>query len=78
MILKDSSAYNIQWSGAQPVFIDIPSFELLRQGEPWVGYRQFCELFLYPADAAGLQGRRLPPLAARQHRRHPRRGAAAG
>ena len=44
MILKDSSAYNIQWRGIQPVFIDIPSFEVLRRGEPWVGYRQFCDV----------------------------------
>ena len=48
MILKDSSAYNIQWTGVNPVFIDIPSFEILPPGEPWVGYRQFCQLFLYP------------------------------
>lgn len=48
MILKDSSAYNIQWLGVRPVFIDIPSFEVLPPGEPWVGYRQFCQLFLYP------------------------------
>ena len=48
MILKDSSAYNIQWQGVNPVFIDIPSFEILPPGEPWVGYRQFCQLFLYP------------------------------
>lgn len=48
LVLKDSSAYNMQWRGAQPVFIDIPSFEVLADGEPWVGYRQFCELFLYP------------------------------
>src|SRR5690606_2940049 len=31
MILKDSSAYNVQWNGVRPVFIDIPSFEPLRQ-----------------------------------------------
>lgn len=48
MILKDSTPYNIQWQGTQPVFIDIPSFEPLERGAPWVGYRQFCELFLYP------------------------------
>ena len=56
MILKDSSAYNIQWRGTQPVFIDIPSFEVLRQGEPWVGYRQFCELFLYPLMMQAYRG----------------------
>ena len=48
MILKDATPYNVQWIGARPVHIDIPSFEPLRPGAPWVGYRQFCELFLYP------------------------------
>ncbi len=48
LILKDSSAFNFQWQGVQPVFIDIPSFERLVSGEPWVGYRQFCQMFLYP------------------------------
>ena len=48
MILKDASSFNLQWQGSQPVFIDIPSFERLSPGEPWVGYRQFCQLFLYP------------------------------
>jgi SAM-dependent methyltransferase len=48
MILKDASPYNVQWRGAQPVFIDVGSFEHLREGEPWAGYRQFCLLFLYP------------------------------
>jgi hypothetical protein len=46
--LKDASPYNVQFRGAQPVFVDVGSFEPLREGEPWVGYRQFCELFLYP------------------------------
>jgi ribosomal protein L11 methylase PrmA len=48
MILKDSSHFNFQWQGAQPIFIDTASFEVLRKGEPWVGYRQFCEMFLFP------------------------------
>jgi hypothetical protein len=47
-ILKDSSPYNVQWRGSRPVFVDVGSFEPLREGEPWVGYRQFCMLFLYP------------------------------
>ena len=47
-VLKDSSPYNVQWCGARPVFIDVGSFERLPQGEPWVGYRQFCMLYLYP------------------------------
>jgi hypothetical protein len=48
LILKDSSPYNVQFRGARPVFIDVGSFERLREGEPWAGYRQFCMLFLYP------------------------------
>nr|MDT0657439.1 class I SAM-dependent methyltransferase [Micromonospora sp. DSM 115978] len=45
---KDGSAYNLQWRGAAPVFIDIGSFEPVRDGEPWAGYRQFCQTMLYP------------------------------
>ena len=47
-VLKDSSAYNVQWQGVRPLHIDVGSFEKWKVGEPWVGYRQFCELFLYP------------------------------
>ena len=46
--LKDASAYNIQWKGASPVFVDVASFYKRAEGEPWVGYRQFCQMFLYP------------------------------
>ena len=46
--LKDATPYNVQFRGADPVFIDVGSFEELREGEPWVGYRQFCMLYLYP------------------------------
>ncbi|HSC90110.1 MAG TPA: hypothetical protein VLB86_00500 [Gaiellaceae bacterium] len=48
LILKDSTPYNVQFRGAAPVFVDVGSFEQLRDGEPWAGYRQFCMLFLYP------------------------------
>jgi SAM-dependent methyltransferase len=48
MSLKDASAYNVQWKGATPVFVDVPSFYKRTAGEPWVGYRQFCQMFLYP------------------------------
>jgi len=41
MILKDSTPYNVQFRGSKPVFVDIGSFERLREGAPWVGYRQF-------------------------------------
>jgi hypothetical protein len=48
LVLKDSTPYNVQFRGSRPVFVDIGSFERLREGEPWVGYRQFCMLYLYP------------------------------
>src|SRR5690606_31348620 len=48
VMAKDASPYNVQFVGALPVFIDVGSFELQREGEPWYGYRQFCQLFLYP------------------------------
>ena len=47
MTLKDGSAFNIQWIGPTPLFIDIASFEPAT-GAPWAGYRQFCQTFLYP------------------------------
>ena len=48
LILKDASPYNVQFRGARPVFIDVGAFERLRPEELWVGYRQFCMLYLYP------------------------------
>ena len=48
LMLKDATPYNVQFIGARPVFVDVGSFEPLREGEPWAGYRQFCMLFLYP------------------------------
>jgi SAM-dependent methyltransferase len=46
--MKDGSAYNLQWRGAAPEFIDVGSFEPAKAGEPWAGYRQFCQTLLYP------------------------------
>ncbi len=46
--IKDGTAYNVQWVGTRPVFIDVSSFERLVIGQPWAGYRQFCQTFLYP------------------------------
>jgi SAM-dependent methyltransferase len=46
--LRDASAYNIQFRGGRPVFIDTLSFEPRDEGAPWIAYRQFCEHFLVP------------------------------
>ncbi|MCH2172960.1 class I SAM-dependent methyltransferase [Myxococcota bacterium] len=46
--LKDASAYNVQFLGGRPVFIDTLSFEAYAEGRPWVAYQQFCTHFLAP------------------------------
>ncbi len=46
--LSDASAYNVQFRGARPVFIDLLSLRRYRDGEFWAGHRQFCEQFLNP------------------------------
>ena len=48
MTTKDATPYNVQFVGVDPVFVDIGSFESHNSGEPWWGYRQFCQMFLYP------------------------------
>ena len=49
MILKDCSAYNIQFRDCKPTFIDTLSFDKYVEGKPWVApYRQFCRHFLAP------------------------------
>src|SRR3954447_15854330 len=61
LILKDSTPYNVQFRGAQPTFIDIGSFEQLPPGEPWVGYPQFCMLYLYPLMLQAYKGVSFQP-----------------
>lgn len=60
--LKDASPYNIQFVDAKPIFIDIPSFEPLSEGEPWAGYRQFCEMFLFPLFVQAYKGCDFQPF----------------
>jgi hypothetical protein len=61
LVLKDSTPYNVQFRGARALFVDVGSFERLRQGEPWAGYRQFCMLYLYPLLLQALNGVRFQP-----------------
>jgi SAM-dependent methyltransferase len=60
-VIKDGTPYNVQWQGSRPVFVDVGSFERLREGEPWVGYRQFCTLFLYPLMLQAYRGTPFQP-----------------
>ena len=48
MSLKDASAYNIQFQNGRAIFIDTLSFEIYKEGSPWIAYRQFCQHFLSP------------------------------
>ncbi len=51
----------MQWRGARPVFVDVGSFERLAEGRPWLGYRQFCMLFLYPLMLQAYKGLPFQP-----------------
>lgn len=62
MSLKDSSAYNIQFSKGKPVLIDTLSFEKYSEGLPWVAYRQFCQHFLAPLVLMSYKDIRLSQL----------------
>ncbi|MBW2472531.1 MAG: methyltransferase [Deltaproteobacteria bacterium] len=46
--MKDATPFNIQFVRGRPIFIDVGSFEPYRNGEPWIGYRQFTRQFLFP------------------------------
>ena len=59
--LKDASAYNVQFIGSRPIFIDTLSFEVLQNG-PWVAFSQFCRHFLYPLMLASKIDLRMTTL----------------
>jgi len=61
LTLKDATPYNVQFRGSEPVFIDVGSFEPLREGEAWAGYRQFCMLYLYPLLLQAYRGISFQP-----------------
>ncbi len=65
MTLKDASAYNVQFRQGNPVIIDTLSFERYRDGEPWQGYRQFCQHFLGPLALMSHRDVRLGGLLSR-------------
>lgn len=62
MILKDASAFNVQFLNGKPIFIDTLSFERYRAGEPWRGYRQFCQHFLAPLALMAYRDARLAQI----------------
>jgi len=62
MILKDCSAYNIQFFQGKAILIDSLSFEKYEEGQFWNGYKQFCEHFLAPLSLMSHKDIRLGQL----------------
>lgn len=62
MILKDASAFNVQFHYGHPIFIDTLSFTRYEEGTPWIAYRQFCQHFLAPLALMALTDIRLSKL----------------
>jgi hypothetical protein len=62
MILKDASAYNMQFYKGKPILIDSLSFDIYEAGKPWLAYRQFCQHFLAPLALASYVDIRLLKL----------------
>ncbi len=60
--LKDATAYNIQFLGCRPIFIDIPSIAKYVPGTPWLGYTQFCQQFLFPLAVTAHKGIPFQPF----------------
>ena len=54
--LKDASAFNVQFINTRPIFIDVLSFTEYKEGEPFIGYKQFCEHFLAPLCLSAYAG----------------------
>ena len=54
--LIDANAYNIQFFGSKPIFIDILSIKEYEDGEYWHGHKQFCENFLNPLILTSKKG----------------------
>lgn len=52
MVLRDASAYNVQFRGTRPVFVDTLSFGRRVGDQPWTAYGQFCRHFLAPLALA--------------------------
>lgn len=46
--LSDATAFNMQFRGTKPLFIDSLSLRIYDEGEFWAGHRQFCEQFVNP------------------------------
>jgi len=62
MTLKDASAYNMQFLKGKPILIDTLSFQIYKENQPWIAYRQFCQHFLAPLSLMSSRDIRLGQL----------------
>jgi SAM-dependent methyltransferase len=63
--LRDASAFNVQFRGHKPIFIDTLSFARTDLGRPWQAYGQFCRHFVGPLALRALVDPRLAELQQR-------------
>jgi ribosomal protein L11 methylase PrmA len=66
--LKDATPYNIQFLKSKPIFIDMGSIEKYNGEAIWYGYKQFCEMFLYPlilCDSLKINLQDIYPITSR-------------
>jgi hypothetical protein len=54
--LRDASAFNVQFTGVRPRFIDLLSFAPYVDGGLWIGHRQFLNQFVHPLLLTHLKG----------------------
>ncbi len=55
-VLEETSAYNIQFIGKNPIFIDMLAIDFYREGQAWDGHKQFCQQFLNPLLLRSIKG----------------------
>lgn len=60
--IKDASAYNVLFEGAEPVFVDLGSLAAYEADTAWIAYGQFCDHFLAPLLLESYKGVRFQPL----------------
>ena len=61
-ILKDGTAWNICLHKGNPCFFDILSINSYQDGQPWEGFSQFLQEFLYPLMLQAYHGIDFQPL----------------
>jgi hypothetical protein len=62
-VLRDASAFNIQFYKGKPILIDTLSLGIYQDGSLWDAYGQFCRHFLAPLALMSLTDIRLASLS---------------